>query len=155
MHFPKMPVPSPDVWKAGLRTAVAGGLAYGVADFFALPQGFWAVVTAIVIMGQPRVGASLRAGADRFIGTIVGALAGFLVAMMTPSTVFGTASGLVVSIGVLGILAARDSSFRVVPCLICFAISHARRREFQPRHLRLGTTGQRRTGELSYGKNFT
>lgn len=115
MHFPKMPVPSPDVWKAGLRTAVAGGLAYGVAELFALPQGFWAVVTAVVLMGQPRVGASLKAGADRFVGTIVGALAGFLVATITPSTVLGTASGLLLSIGVLGMLAARDSSFRVAP----------------------------------------
>lgn len=76
MHFPKVPVPSPDIWKAGLRTAVAGGLAYGVAEFFALPRGFWSVVTAVVIMGQPRVGASLKAGVDRFLGTIVGAVAG-------------------------------------------------------------------------------
>src|SRR5262245_7847600 len=58
---------------------VAGLLAYALAEIFALPQGYWAVFSAIIIT-QASVGGSVRATADRLIGTIGGALAGAVVA---------------------------------------------------------------------------
>lgn len=115
MLFSKALVPSAEAWKAGLRVAVAGGLAFAVAEYFRLPEGFWAVVTAVIIMQQPRVGGTLKAGVDRFIGTFVGALVGFVVASVTPSTTLGTGIGLVLSVGLLGMLASGRPSYRVAP----------------------------------------
>ncbi len=115
MLFSKALVPSAEAWKAGLRVAVAGGLAYAIAEYFNLAEGFWAVVTAVIIMQQPRVGGTLKAGVDRFIGTFVGALFGFVVASITPSTTLGTGIGLIVSVGVLGMLASGRQSYRVAP----------------------------------------
>jgi uncharacterized membrane protein YccC len=109
-----MHMPNAEIWKAGLRTAVAGGLAFAIAQIFNLPQGYWAVLTAIVIM-QTRVGASLKAAADRVLGTLVGAAFGFVVAMLTPVTPAWTLLGLLFSIGVLGMLAAARPNYRVAP----------------------------------------
>ena len=57
------------------RMTVAGLLAYVLAEFFALPQGYWAVFSAIIVM-QASVGGSVKATIDRVIGTIGGAVAG-------------------------------------------------------------------------------
>ena len=106
MHFPKMPVPSLMPGKRACASRWPAGWPMRLRNTFALPQGFWAVVTAIMLIQQPRIGGTVQAGIDRFIGTIVGALVGFLVAPITPSTTLGTAVRSVVSIGVLGMLAS-------------------------------------------------
>ena len=103
-----------DVWKAGLRTAAAGSLAFICAEILALPQGYWAVMTAIVIM-QASIGASLAAAADRLLGTLAGAALGLVFAFVTPSTKLGTTAALMLSSGMLGMLAARVPSFRIAP----------------------------------------
>ena len=46
------------------RMTVAGLLAYVLAEFFALPQGYWAVFSAIIVM-QASVGGSVKATIDR------------------------------------------------------------------------------------------
>lgn len=121
-------IPDADIGKAGLRTAVAGGLAWFVAQILGLPQGYWSVLTAIIIM-QTRLGASLQAAGDRMLGTLAGAAFGFVVALVTPSTPQWTLIGLLFSIGVLGMLAAYRPSFRIAPMtaaiLLISAPSHA------------------------------
>jgi hypothetical protein len=64
---------------------VAGLLAYVLAESFALPQGYWAVFSAIIIV-QASVGGSIKATTDRLIGTIGGAVAGGAVAYLLPHT---------------------------------------------------------------------
>jgi uncharacterized membrane protein YccC len=53
-----------------LRMTVAGLLAYVLAQLLALPQGYWAVFSAIIVM-QASIGGSVKATIDRLIGTIV------------------------------------------------------------------------------------
>jgi hypothetical protein len=65
------------------RMTVAGLLAYVLAEFFALPQGYWAVFSAIIVM-QASVGGSVKATIDRVIGTIGGAVAGGAVGYIVP-----------------------------------------------------------------------
>ena len=65
------------------RMTVAGLLAYVLAELFALPQGCWVVFSAIIIM-QASVGGSIKATADRLIGTVGGAVAGGAVAYLLP-----------------------------------------------------------------------
>ncbi len=80
---------TPDIVKAGLRAAAAGSIAYVLAQSFALQQGYWSVVTAIIVM-QLTLGASLEAATDRLVGSLTGAAVGFVLAYLTPSTKIGT-----------------------------------------------------------------
>ncbi len=58
-----------------LRIMSACALAYGLAALVGLPDRFWAMVTAIVVT-QPALDATLSAGRDRIVGTVLGAVAG-------------------------------------------------------------------------------
>jgi uncharacterized membrane protein YccC len=70
-----MIAPDPAQRRLGLRLAAAGLAAYGAALLIGLPQTFWAVVSALLIM-QVSVGGTMKAGIDRVIGTIIGAAVG-------------------------------------------------------------------------------
>lgn len=65
----------------GLRTAVAASLAFWLAELLGLRGGYWAAISAIVVM-QSEVGATVTASRDRFAGTIMGAVVGWLTALV-------------------------------------------------------------------------
>lgn len=65
----------------GIRTALAATLAYWIADNLHLPGGYWAAISAIVVM-QSEVGATVRASRDRLAGTAMGAVVGLLTALV-------------------------------------------------------------------------
>ena len=80
--FPDMLKLSPDIWKDGLRTAVAAGITLIVSRAFNLQHGYWAVITAVVIM-QSSIGASLKGATSRLVGTLAGAAFCFAVAALS------------------------------------------------------------------------
>ena len=80
--FPIMLKLSPDIWKDGLRTAVAAGITLIVSRAFNLQHGYWAVITAVVIM-QSSIGASLKVATSRLVGTLAGAAFCFAVAALS------------------------------------------------------------------------
>jgi uncharacterized membrane protein YgaE (UPF0421/DUF939 family) len=80
-----------------LRTAIAAGLAYGLADLLHMPGPYWAAISAIVVM-QSQVGATLTASRDRFAGTIIGALVGWATAVVWHNSV------LLFALGVLAVV---------------------------------------------------
>ncbi len=57
------------------RLLSACALAGGCATLMRLPEGYWAVITAIVVM-QPELSKTLSAGRDRIAATLVGAVFG-------------------------------------------------------------------------------
>jgi uncharacterized membrane protein YccC len=61
--------------RQAIQTTVAAVLSYLVALTLQLPQAFWAVMTAIIVV-QASVGAALGQALDRLIGTILGAAVG-------------------------------------------------------------------------------
>ncbi len=61
----------------GIRTALASVLAYWIAGLLHLPGGYWAAISAIVVM-QSEVGATVLASRDRLAGTAMGAVVGLL-----------------------------------------------------------------------------
>jgi uncharacterized membrane protein YccC len=101
--------------KLALRVTIAGTLAYAVTKVLDLPQGYWAVITAVIVM-QASVGGSLKAAVDRFSGTLAGAFYGGVIAAFIPH---GSAPGLglaiVLALFPLALLAALYPSFRVAP----------------------------------------
>ena len=98
-----------------LRMTIAGLLAYVLAELFALPQGYWAVFSAIIIM-QASVGGSIKATTDRLIGTIGGAVAGVAVAYLLPhASVLSLGVALVIALVPLTLLAALWPNYRIAP----------------------------------------
>lgn len=101
--------------RLGIRTAVAGLASFAAAQILGLPQGYWAVFTAVLVV-QTSVGGSFKAALDRLIGTLSGAIYGAVVAILVPHTdVFMLGAALAVSLVPLALLAALNPSFRVAP----------------------------------------
>ncbi|WP_336799792.1 FUSC family protein [Kaistia sp. MMO-174] len=136
--------PDREIWQAGLRTAAAGGLTLLIADFLALPQGYWAVISAVIIV-QNRIGASLQAAASRVIGTLVGGLVGFAVAMVMPATPVGAFLGLALALGVLGMMAVRHVNLRVAPLTAAILLVSA------PSHVAVTISATHRMIEILVG----
>jgi len=101
--------------KLALRVTIAGTLAFAITKVFNLPQGYWAAITAVVIM-QASVGGSLKAAVERFVGTLAGAVYGGAIAAFVPhGSPLGTAVAMILSLFPLALLAAVKPSFRVAP----------------------------------------
>jgi uncharacterized membrane protein YccC len=101
--------------KLALRVTIAGTLAYSVTKILDLPQGYWAVITAVVVM-QASVGGSLKAAVERFSGTLTGAIYGGLIAAFVPhSSPLNLGFAIVVALFPLALLAAVKPAFRVAP----------------------------------------
>ncbi len=58
-----------------IRVSAAVGAAFALATLLRLPQGYWAVFTAVIVV-QSSLGATITASVERFMGTVVGALTG-------------------------------------------------------------------------------
>lgn len=136
--------PDASAWKAGLRAAAAAGIAWGISSLLALPQGYWAVLTAIIVM-QASVGASLKAAGDRLLGTLAGAVIGFAIASVTPSGSGGTMVALVLATGLLTVLAARNPIFRIAPVTAAIVLVAA------PSHAEAWISASHRVTEIGLG----
>jgi uncharacterized membrane protein YgaE (UPF0421/DUF939 family) len=62
------------------RTAIAAGLAAWLTHALHMPGGYWAAISAIIVM-QSEVGATLTASKDRLVGTALGATVGWITAL--------------------------------------------------------------------------
>jgi uncharacterized membrane protein YccC len=101
--------------RLSLRVSAAALIAFALAELLGLAQGYWAVLTAVIVI-QASVGSSLKAGIDRLIGTLAGAAFGAVVALAVPHAApAARAVALVVAVAPLALLAAVSSSFRVAP----------------------------------------
>lgn len=60
-------------------TAMAAWIAYGTSSLIGLREGYWAAISAIVVL-QADLPDTRNAGRDRFFGTALGALSGWLCA---------------------------------------------------------------------------
>jgi uncharacterized membrane protein YccC len=98
-----------------LRMTIAGLFAYVLAELFALPQGYWAVFSAIIVI-QASVGGSVKATIDRVIGTIGGAVAGGAVGFVVPhQNAFFLGVALVIAIVPMTLVAALWPNYRIAP----------------------------------------
>ena len=61
-----------------IRLTVACAVSYGGSLLLGFNEGYWAVITAVVVT-QPMFGDTLSASKDRIVGTLIGALAGLAV----------------------------------------------------------------------------
>jgi uncharacterized membrane protein YccC len=98
-----------------LRMMISTTLAYALATALRLPQGYWAVLTAIIVT-QNSVGGSLKAAIDRLVGSICGALVGTLAAVLLPArTPVALGLVLVAAMTPLVLLIAYAPNYRIAP----------------------------------------
>ncbi|CCO24090.1 FUSC family protein [Maridesulfovibrio hydrothermalis] len=84
--------------KHGLKTGAAAVLAYYAANMFTLKYGYWAALSAVIVM-QINVADSIRMCWYRFSGTAIGAFIGILCIFTFPQTPGMTISALFISVG--------------------------------------------------------
>jgi uncharacterized membrane protein YccC len=97
-----------------VRALTAASLSFLIAETLALPQSYWAVITALIII-QGSLGGTLAAAIDRILGTVAGAALGVAAALargfwQVPEIVL-----LVLAVAPVSLLAAIRPSFRIAP----------------------------------------
>jgi uncharacterized membrane protein YccC len=101
--------------RLAVRVALAGVVTYALAHLLSLAQGYWAVITAVIVI-QGSLGGSLKATSDRLLGTLAGAVFGAAVAILIPhGDPLWTGVALAVAVLPLSFLAALYPAFRVAP----------------------------------------
>jgi uncharacterized membrane protein YccC len=101
--------------RLSLRMTAAGLAAYGLAEAFGLAQGYWAVLTAVIVV-QASLGGSVQAVIDRLVGTLGGAAFGAAIALLVPHAGTPmTAVTLVLALAPLAFITAIYPSFRMAP----------------------------------------
>jgi len=102
------------LWLA-LRMIVSAAIAYALAEALHLAQGYWAVLTTIIVT-QSSVGGSLKAAMDRLIGSVCGALVGAVVAFLVPGhSPVALGIALLAALAPLAVLTAYAPDFRIAP----------------------------------------
>src|ERR1700722_17591337 len=94
--------------KQAIKTAVAGVIALYLTNLFHLPQGYWAAITALIVM-QSNVGATLNASRTRLAGTAIGAVIGGCFMAMFGMSVPGSALAVMIAFFVCDLLHLADS----------------------------------------------
>jgi uncharacterized membrane protein YccC len=118
LPLPQTSVPiSPSFWaresaaiKQGIKTGLAGTIAYAIYAGFHLHQGYWAVFAALVVT-QANLGASWKAALYRTIGSTAGALAAALLMPMLGTGAIGVGIVLFVLGSFFAYLAALHPAF--------------------------------------------
>lgn len=86
---------------SSVRTAIAATGSFLIARLAGLPEAYWAPIITLVVM-QSTLHATLKISGERFIGTVLGAVAGGLLTHSFPQAWWVFAAG----VFVLGIVCA-------------------------------------------------
>lgn len=103
----------PSGLRFALRVVVAALATYAVARLLDLTFGYWAIITAVIVM-QGNIGGSLKAARERLIGTVLGALMGFLATLVPVSPGYEWVR-LALALGASAYVVGLDARFRVAP----------------------------------------
>ena len=104
------------------RTAIAATASFLIARLFGLPEAYWAPIITLVIM-QSTLGATLQISLERFIGTLLGAVAGGVLARYFPQVwwVVVFAAG-VFLLGILSAVFRLQNSYRFAGITLAIVI---------------------------------
>ena len=107
-------LPSPAAWRHAARLSVAAVLCAQITHLIGLQQGFWAVITAIIIMQGSQSG-TLGAAMDRLFATIAGGVLGVAVVWIGLMLWMPQAVRLILATVPFAMLALQRPSFRLAP----------------------------------------
>lgn len=97
-------------FKQGIKTGLAGLITYAIYVGWNLPQGYWAVFTALVV-SQVTLGASWKPALHRTIGSTAGALAAMLLMVIFGAGTLRVAIILFLLATLFGFLTVQHPSF--------------------------------------------
>jgi uncharacterized membrane protein YccC len=118
--------------KQGVKTGLAGAIAYSIYAGWNLPEGYWAVFTALVVT-QANLGASWKAALYRTIGSTTGALAAALLIPILGRGVLRAGIVLFILASIFGYLTALHPSFSAAGFTVAIILVFSTREE--PWHL--------------------
>ncbi len=107
--------------RLGVRAAVAALASYGLGLAVGLEHGYWAVITAVLVV-QATVGASLSIALERSMGTLVGGIVGVIGAMLVIPVPHLNFVALALGILLTSTLAARSSAFKLAPVTVAIVL---------------------------------
>lgn len=96
----------------GVKTGLATVLAYAVTDWLGLPMGFWAVLSAVIVM-QINVADSISMCLYRFTGTALGAAIGLALLLVVPKTPWAMGAALFMAVGFCAYMTRYSSRYRM------------------------------------------
>ncbi len=96
------------------RVSVAVGAAFAVGAILHLPQAYWAVFTAVIVV-QTSIGGTITASLERLLGTLVGGVVGVAGAYVRARTVVEEGLVLSAAIALLAFAAALRPGLKVAP----------------------------------------
>ena len=94
--------------KQPLRTGTAAAFSYLAYRAFQLPHGYWAVISAVIVM-QSNLGRSISAGTNRLLGTAIGALVGAVVFRIAALNVYGVFLAIALTMAICSIRPLQQS----------------------------------------------
>jgi len=98
--------------KHAARTAVAVILTESVVTWLGLPQGYWAVITVVIVM-QANIGGSIKAGWARLAGTAVGAASGAVAHLLGGDSLVSLGLAVMLTLSVCTLVRQLRNSMRV------------------------------------------
>jgi uncharacterized membrane protein YccC len=98
-----------------LRIVLASVLTFAIAHLLDLAKGYWAVLTAVIVI-QSSVGGSIKATTDRLLGSLGGAVWGVCVCLAIPHAgVLSLGLALAAAVTPLAVATAFNPAWRVAP----------------------------------------
>ena len=120
-----MPFIDPDSHQAmlrhGIKTGIAAVLAYGIAHLFQLKYGYWAALSAVIVM-QVYVADSVQMCLYRFSGTAIGAAIGMAAILLFPETPAMTVLALFLSVTFCAYMTRFNARYRMAAITVCIVV---------------------------------
>lgn len=130
--------------RLAVRATIAALLAYGIAWALDLPKGYWAVLSAILVV-QSSLGASVAVALDRGAGTVAGGIIGVALAMLAGPSQNLTVLFLTIGTLATALLAAYRPSFKLAPVTVVVVMLA------DPTHAQPLISGLQRVFEITLG----
>ncbi|WP_419662015.1 hypothetical protein Dvar_24580 [Desulfosarcina variabilis str. Montpellier] len=105
----------------GFKTALAAVLAYYITTISALDFGYWAVISAVIVM-QVYVADSVEMCFYRFSGTIIGAALGVSVLLVMPKTSIFIGGALFVTVGICSFFTRYHTRYRMAGITVVIVV---------------------------------
>ncbi|WP_320170565.1 FUSC family protein [Maridesulfovibrio sp.] len=96
----------------GIKTGIAAVLAYYAADLFDLKYGYWAALSAVIVM-QINVADSIKMCWYRFSGTAIGAFIAIIFMVILPPTPLMTVLSLFLSVGFCAYMTRYNNRYKM------------------------------------------
>lgn len=128
----------------GAQLAAATVLSFVASGALGLPQGFWAVMSSLIVM-RANPDATLDAGRDRIVGTLAGALTGVAAVALYGDRGHAPAASLAV-VAALSFLTAMRPSLRAAPIAALIVLAAPGSAAQGPLHAALLRTAEIATG---------